>query len=85
MTVDLDKLSVLVLDFETYFDPHYSLKKLTTAEYVNGDQFKVWGLGVRFFSEQEADWLNENDVEAFLQDVDWDNTCLLYTSPSPRD
>ena len=42
MTVDLDKLSVLVLDFETYFDPHYSLKKLTTAEYVNGDQFKVW-------------------------------------------
>ena len=77
MTVDLDKLSVLVLDFETYFDPHYSLKKLTTAEYVNGDQFKVWGLGVRFFSEQEADWLNENDVEAFLQDVDWDNTAVV--------
>ena len=77
MTMDLDKLSILVLDFETYFDPHYSLKKLTTAEYVNGDQFKVWGLGVRFFSGQESDWLGENDVEPFLKDVDWPDTAVV--------
>lgn len=34
-------MDLLVLDFETYFDELYSLKKLTTEEYVRDPRFKA--------------------------------------------
>lgn len=36
--------TVLVLDFEAYFDQEYSMKKLTTAEYISDKRFEVLGL-----------------------------------------
>ena len=38
--------AVVVLDFETYFDPIYSLKKLSTIEYVMDPRFEEHGLAV---------------------------------------
>ena len=60
---------ILFLDFETYFDTHYSLKKLTTAEYVNHKSFKVWGLGARFLNENETTWLSYDEVKDYLLDL----------------
>ena len=37
----------LVLDFETYFDAKYSLRKLTIPEYVHDPRFRVHGVAVR--------------------------------------
>lgn len=34
------------LDFETYYDKAFSLKKLTTEEYIRSPQFEVIGVGV---------------------------------------
>ena len=34
------------LDFETYYDKAYSLKKLTTEEYIRSPQFEVIGVGI---------------------------------------
>lgn len=39
--------SLLVLDFETYFDREHSLKKATIPEYVNDPRFRVHGLALR--------------------------------------
>lgn len=38
---------LLVIDFETYFDTKYSLKKLTMPEYVHDARFHTHGLAVR--------------------------------------
>ena len=35
---------IVVLDFETYFDPQYSLRKMSTIEYVTDPQFEVLGV-----------------------------------------
>jgi len=68
---------ILFLDFETYFDTHYSLKKLTTAEYVNHKLFKVWGLGARFLNENETTWLSHDEVKDYLLDITWEETSVV--------
>jgi DNA polymerase len=37
-------LTALVLDFETFFDKKYSLKKLSTIEYIEDPRFEILGL-----------------------------------------
>ena len=40
-------ISKLYLDFETYYDAHYSLTKMSTAQYINSEEFKIWGVGLK--------------------------------------
>jgi DNA polymerase len=39
-------MNILILDFETYFDAAYSLRKLSIPEYVHDPRFHVHGLAV---------------------------------------
>lgn len=39
--------TALTLDFETYFDDDYSLKKLSTVEYIFDSRFEITGLGIQ--------------------------------------
>jgi DNA polymerase len=41
-------MNSLTLDFETFYDKTYSLKKLTIAEYVHDPRFRVHGLAIRY-------------------------------------
>jgi DNA polymerase len=47
----------LVFDFETYFDRDYSLKKLSTVEFVMDPRFEVTGLG--YWASSPATWGSE--------------------------
>ena len=40
-------MNILTLDFETYFDDEYTLKKLTTEHYVRDARFEALGCGVK--------------------------------------
>ena len=36
--------NLITLDFETYYDKDYGLKKFTTEEYIRDEKFEVhWG------------------------------------------
>lgn len=41
----------IIIDFETYYDKDYSLKKLTTEEYIRCDKFEVIGVSIMFGSD----------------------------------
>jgi DNA polymerase len=41
-------MNALVLDFETYYDKAYSLRRLTIAEYVHDARFHAHGLAIRY-------------------------------------
>jgi len=41
-------MQIVTLDFETYFDDEYTLKKLSTEAYIRDSRFEALGLGVRF-------------------------------------
>ena len=70
-----NNLSLLTLDFETYFDSKYSLTKLTTMEYVADERFQFWGVGLKF-EDEPAEWYGKDDLSV-LYDIDWENTALL--------
>lgn len=52
-------MKALVVDFETYYDDQYSLRNLTTQEYVYSDKFKIHGVGVA-----AIDILDDSPIEA---------------------
>ena len=53
----------ITLDFETYYDVNYSLTKLTTPSYVNHDDFKVWGVGLKV-EDDDTVWLKPDEIES---------------------
>ena len=69
-------MQLVTLDFETYYDTHYSLTKLTTVEYVRDERFKVWGVGIKI-GQEETEWYSEDEVEDALREIEWENTQLL--------
>ena len=40
-------MNILTIDFETYYSQTYSLSKMTTEEYIRGDEFEVIGVSVQ--------------------------------------
>ena len=69
-------LTKIYLDFETYYDTHYSLTKMSTAQYIHDSQFKVWGVGIKV-EDGVTEWYNEDDTPAILEQIDWDNTAVV--------
>ena len=43
--VDIDRM--VTLDFETYFDQDYTLKKMSTSEYIRDSRFKAQMVGIK--------------------------------------
>jgi hypothetical protein len=59
-------MKIIVIDFETYFDEEYSLKKMTTEEYIRDPQFEAHGAAVYIpGSESDFDsaWLNPRQLK----------------------
>lgn len=81
-------MNIVTLDFETYFDSDYSLKKMTTEAYVRDPRFEVLGVAIRWNEYPDAKcnqtlWYAEDgdDVKNYLYQVDWENTaCLCHHS-----
>lgn len=40
-------MQIITLDFETYYDPDYSLSKMTTQEYIQDKRFQIIGMGIK--------------------------------------
>ena len=72
---------LVTLDFETYYDSKLSLTKMTTMDYVNHDNFKVWGVGIKI-DDEPAEWYGEEEARSALQEIDWsDATLLCHNTP----
>lgn len=54
-------MRIVTIDFETYFDNDYTLKKLTTEEYVRDERFEALGAAVRI--GERAMWLEAEQVK----------------------
>jgi DNA polymerase len=71
-------MSLITLDFETYYDKTFSLSKLTTEEYIRDDRFEVIGVAVAEDGGVPLWYSGSRDfVRTCLQRYDWDNSLLL--------
>jgi DNA polymerase I-like protein with 3'-5' exonuclease and polymerase domains len=69
-------MSIITIDFETYYDKDYSLSKMTTEEYVNDPRFEVIGMGVKV-DDQKSVWYSGKDVAYVLKNLDWSDHAVL--------
>lgn len=71
-------MTKLVLDMETFYANKYSLKHMNIMEYVNHPDFHVQGVATKISgSEDKAEWIPEDDVEDYLQSIDWKDTEII--------
>jgi hypothetical protein len=80
-------MNILTLDFETYFDDEYSLKKLTTEHYVRDPRFEALGVGMWCDTMPDdgtnpvwlidGNFITAPDVKDALHSIDWGNTAVL--------
>lgn len=71
-------MSILTIDFETYYSQIFSLTKLTTEEYIRSPQFEVIGVSVQV-DDGEPVWFSGSPEKThqFLQQFDWANSIAL--------
>lgn len=67
-----------VLDFETFFSPaeKYSLKVLTTEEYIRDPRFRIHGMGIKV-NDAPARYLYGKDLLEFLRSWPWLSTAII--------
>ena len=66
----------IYLDFETYYDVQLSLTKMSTVQYVNHLDFKVWGVGIKV-EDGPTEWYNEEETPEILGQIDWAATAVV--------
>jgi DNA polymerase len=66
------------IDFESFYSKSYSLSKLTTEEYINGDEFEVIGLSIKLGDTPTA-WYTGSQLEIAetLNQFNWKNITLI--------
>lgn len=70
-------MNLLVLDFETFFDSDYTLKKMTTEAYIRDPRFEALLLGIIWPDWRGARWYTQDGIAQALGEVDWNNTAVL--------
>jgi len=67
---------LLTLDFETYWADDYTLKKLSTEEYIRDPRFKAHGAAIKY-DREPARWVTGADLPAFFNQIPWGDVALL--------
>src|SRR5687767_8890858 len=72
------ELENIVVDYETHWGRDYSLKKLSTSEYVRDPRFRVMGLSILRESEQyQPRFLNAFEYRPYLARIDWSRVRMI--------
>lgn len=69
---------LVTLDFETYYDDDYSLKKLSLEEYIRDPRFEVIGVSIKV-GAKPAIWITGtfDQILAALRRIDWSRVSAL--------
>lgn len=68
-------MTLLTIDFETYFDNECTLKKLNYLQYLNHPHFEV--LGAAILTDKIHTFLPHDDLQDFLSTLDPETTSVL--------
>ena len=71
-------MSLITLDFETYYDKEFSLRRLTTEEYIRDKRFDTIGVAIKV-DDQPAVWKSGTcgELKSYLMQYDWANSMVL--------
>jgi DNA polymerase I-like protein with 3'-5' exonuclease and polymerase domains len=71
-------VQIVTLDFETFYDTGYGLKKLTTEEYIKSPLFQVIGVAIKI-DQGSTKWYSgtHEEIKDVLDTIDWEDTGLV--------
>lgn len=70
-------ITILGIDFETYYGQNFSLTKLSTTQYVrNLQKSEIHGAAVSV-ENGEITWYGPDELAEFLSNFDWERTAVL--------
>lgn len=69
-------MSIITIDFESYYDSIYSLKKLSTEAYVRSPLYETIGVSIAVGLEP-ARWYTGANIKPALGAIDWHRHALL--------
>ena len=71
-------MTLLTVDFETFYDRDYSLSKMTTEEYVRDPRFEVIGVAVKV-DNGPTEWFSgpKAQVKRWLARFQWDSSIAI--------
>lgn len=70
-------MNLLFLDTESYFNSKdFTLRKMSTIEYVRDERFKLHGFGYAF-GDEPVKWIRSVDSEAALRSFDWSTIAMV--------
>ena len=71
-------MSLITLDFETFYSKDFSLSKMTTERYIRSPQFQVIGVGVKI-DDNDPTWFSGSDeaMHDYLHSLDIPNSNLI--------
>ena len=71
-------MDLITLDFETFYDRDFSLRKMTTEAYVRDPRFEVIGVGVKL-NKQQTEWASgtHEEIKEYLKGFPWETAMLL--------
>lgn len=75
-------MNIITLDFETFYSQTYSLSKMTTEEYIRGDEFEVIGVAVKV-NDGQTTWCSGTraEIQQFLKSFAFeDNLALAHNA-----
>jgi DNA polymerase I-like protein with 3'-5' exonuclease and polymerase domains len=71
-------MHLITIDFETYYDPKFSLSKITTEEYVRHELFETIGVAVKV-DDGETQWFSgpKAATKMFLNQFPWNDAVAV--------
>lgn len=69
-------MNIVTLDFETYYDSVYSLRKMTTEEYIRDPRFEAIGVAISH-NGAPALFFPKPNIQQGLSTIDWDNSMVI--------
>ena len=71
-------MTILTVDFETYYDRDYSLSKITTEEYIRDPRFEVIGVSVKV-DDEPGQWFSgtAKQTKAWLDQFPWESSIAI--------
>lgn len=71
-------MTILTVDFETYYDRTFSLSKITTEEYIRDELFEVIGVAVKV-DDQPTQWFSgpKAATKEWLDQFPWDEATAV--------
>ena len=72
---------ILTVDFETRWSSgDYTLKKMTTEEYIRDPRFKAFGCGVHYYTDGmrgKGEWIPGRNLPEYFASINWNETAIL--------